>query len=180
MHKKHKACLLAVLLWASLPLLAAPAAPTPAPKKTPAAASPARPPLNFSGVWEFDRKMSRGVSRNMEEAVLTVTQTGNRIFITPQGKAKETILAEEIVVDGQPYEKALGPAGKGLVTAAWGKDNRSLWIDVAAGTPEEPRAAVQQIKWTLSSDGNVWIRETVSISKFRTGRSRLVFRKKNT
>ncbi len=176
-----KPCWLILLVSVSLPALARPAAATsPTPKKTPPATSRDRPPVDFSGVWEVDQTMSRGVARTLAGAVLNVTQKGNRIWITPEGQAKKGILADEIVVDGRPYEKSLGPAGKGLVTAEWGKDNRSLTIEVTAGPQENPRSAVQQSVWRLSSDGNVWTRDTVSTSHGKSTHGVLVLRKKKS
>jgi hypothetical protein len=139
-----------------------------------------KPPLDFSGTWTLDPKSSMNVSSQMEGAVLSVRQNGNRIWISSL-KAEEgprsRILAEEIVADARPYEKALGPAGKGLVTAGWARDGRSLWIEVAAGPPENPGAAIQRSVWRLSEDRQVWVRESVSISKGHSGSARLVFRR---
>jgi len=125
--------------------------------------------------------MSLRVSSAMKGAVLSVTQKGDRIWISPvqtPGKERSPILSEEIVVDGRAYEKALGPAGKGLVTAGWATDGKALWIEVQAGPPEEPRAAVQRSIWKLSEDRTVWVRESVSLSKGSAKSARLVFRKK--
>jgi hypothetical protein len=113
-------------------------------------------------------------------AVLSVAQVGNRIRITPvkaEGGSRPAILAEEIVADGRPYEKALGPAGKGVVTAGWAADGKALWIEVLAGPPENPREAVQRIIWKLSDDRTIWVRESVSMSPGNAKSSRLVFRK---
>ncbi len=95
----------------------------------------------------------------------------------PETGKRSRILAEEIVVDARPYEKALGPAGKGLVTAGWAADGKSLWIEVAAGPPENPGEAIQRSVWRLSEDRQVWVRESISVSKGHSGRARLVFRK---
>jgi hypothetical protein len=149
--------------------------------KKPTPKAPSRPPLDFSGVWELDAKMSLRVSTAMQGAVLSVRQKGDRIWISPvqePGKARQAILAEEIVADGRPYEKALGPAGKGLVTAGWATDGKALWIEVQAGPPENPRAAIQRSIWKLSEDRKVWVRESVSLSKGSAKSARLVFRKK--
>jgi len=153
------------------------APPPPAGTKPPRAKTAGRPPLDFSGTWELDPKMSSGATWRMENAVLSVKQHGNQIYIEPIESQRKKILAEEIVADGRPYEKVLGPAGKGVVTAQWAKDGKSLFIEVTAGPPENPRSAVEQSRWTLSSDGTVWIRESRSISPGRAKRSRLVFRK---
>ncbi len=171
MHSKR---LLAFLLLVALPLFGAPA-----PKPTRKAAAP--PPLDFSGVWELDPKMSLHVSGSMRDAVLSVTQKGDRIWLSPvqsPGKARSPILAEEIVADGRAYEKALGPAGKGLVTAGWARDGKALWIEVQAGSPENPREAVQRSIWRISEDRKVWVRESVSLSKGTAKSARLVFRRK--
>ena len=147
--------------------------PTPEPK----------PPLDFSGTWTLDPKESMNVSSQMQGAVLSVRQAGNRIWISSVKADKgprSRILAEEIVVDARPYEKALGPAGKGLVTAGWAADGKSLWIEVAAGPPENPGEAIQRSVWKLSEDRQTWVRESVSVSKGHSGRARLVFRKLNS
>ena len=148
---------------------------------SPTRAPTLRPPLDFSGVWELDPKLSVNVSSQMKGAVLSVTQKGNRIWISPVKSdegPRQRILSEEIVVDGVPYEKALGPAGKGLVTAGWAKDRKSLWIEVEAGPPENRREAVQRSVWKISEDRTVWVRESVSVSKGHSGTARLVFRKR--
>lgn len=159
-------------MLAALALLAA------GPKVRPTAEP--KPPLDFSGTWTLDPKSSMNVSPQMQGAILSVRQKGDRIWISSV-KAEEgtrsRILAEEIVADARPYEKALGPAGKGLVTAGWARDGKSLWIEVAAGPPENPGEAIQRSVWRLSEDRQVWVRESVSVSKGHSGRARLVFRK---
>jgi hypothetical protein len=142
-----------------------------------------KPPLDFSGTWTLDPKESMNVSSQMRGAVLSVRQSGNRIWISSVKADKgprSRILSEEIVVDARPYEKALGPAGKGLVTAGWAADGKSLWIEVAAGPPENPGEAIQRSVWRLSEDRQTWVRESVSVSKGHSGRARLVFRKLKT
>ena len=138
------------------------------------------PPLDFSGTWTLDPKASINVSAQMQGAVLSVRQTGNRIWISSvkaDAGPRSRILSEEIVADARPYEKALGPAGKGLVTAGWARDGRSLWIEVAGGPPENPGEAIQRSVWRLFEGGKVWVRESISVSKGHSGRARLVFRK---
>ena len=157
---------------AALALLAAGprARPTPEPK----------PPLDFSGTWTLDPKESMNVSSQMRGAVLSVRQAGNRIWISSvkaDTGPRSRIFAEEIVVDARPYEKALGPAGKGLVTAGWAADGKSLWIEVAAVPTENPGESIQRSVWRLSEDRQVWVRESISVSKGHSGRARLVFRK---
>lgn len=169
----------AVLPLAALCAAALIAAAAPAPRRTPSRA-PA-PPLDFSGVWEIDEKASVNVPAQMEGAVLAVTQKGNRIWISPQattGKGSP-VMAEEIVADDRPYEKSLGPAGKGIVTARWSDDGAALWIDVQAGSDPEPQKnASQRSIWKLSQDRKVWVRESVSISQGTPRQARLVFRKR--
>ena len=173
------AFLVLLLLCGCLPLFGRQTAPPPAAAtKLPKAKTARRPPLDFSGVWEIDPKMSSGGSWRMEEAVLAVKQRGNAIYIEPIESKAPKLLADEIIADGRPYEKMMGPAGKGVVTAQWAKDGKSLFIEVTAGPPENPRAAVQHSVWKISSDGSVWIRESVSVSKGTGGRTRLVFRKR--
>ena len=140
----------------------------------------AKPPLDFSGTWTLDPKMSRNVSAQMQGAVLSVRQRGNRIWISPvnpKAGPRLRILAEEIVADARPYEKTLGPAGKGLVTAGWARDGKSLWIEVSAGPGDKPGEAMQRSIWRLSDDRQVWVRESISASPGRSARARLVFRK---
>lgn len=155
------------------------AAPAPARKKTP---RPVPQTLDFSGVWEIDASASENVSSAMKEAVLSVTQKGNRIWISPVYKTRGSrIMAEEIVADGRSYEKALGPAGKGTVTAGWAKDRQSLWIEVRAGEQGNVKSsAVQRSVWKLSSDRNVWVRESFSMSQGRAHTARLVFRRQSS
>jgi hypothetical protein len=139
-----------------------------------------KPPLDFSGTWTLDPKASMNVSAQMQGAVLSVRQQGDRIWISSvkaETGPRPRILSEEVVADARPYEKALGPAGKGLVTAGWARDGRSLWIEVAAGPPENPGEAIQRSVWRLFEGGQVWVRESISVSKGHSGRARLVFRK---
>ena len=150
-----------------------------APRMTPTP----KPPLDFSGTWELDEKTSVNVSAKMKGAVLAVVQKGNRILISPVQKEegpRQEILAEEIVVDGRPYEKALGPAGIGLVTADWSPDGKSLRIEVEAGPPSNRRSALQRSVWKISEDRTVWVRESTSTMSGRTAHARLVFRKRTS
>jgi hypothetical protein len=137
-----------------------------------------KPPLDFSGTWVLDEKASQGVSKNMHGAVLRVEQSGNHIRIFPVGRGGK-LLGEEIVADGRPYEKALGP-GRGVVTATWSKDGASLWLEVTAGTPEDPRAAaaIQRSVWQLSPDRRTWLRHSVSMQGKERREAQLVFRKR--
>jgi hypothetical protein len=112
----------------------------------------------------------------MHGAVLRVEQSGDHIRIFPVGR-RAKLLGEEIVADGRPYEKALGPE-RGLVTAAWSKDGGSLWLEVTAGTAEQPRAAVQRSVWKLSPDRRTWIRQSVSMQGRERREARLVFRRR--
>ncbi|MDQ2870529.1 MAG: hypothetical protein M3S32_07300 [Acidobacteriota bacterium] len=168
---------LAALLLAA-PLPAAPD--TPAKKRTP---RPARPgahgsQTDFTGIWELDSKSSSLGSQRMENAVLQVTQSGDRLWIQPLGNTRARVLAEEVVVDGRAYEKALGKE-RGTLTAKWGNDAKSLWLEVVAGTDENPRAAVQRSVWRLSDDRQVWVRETMTVQKDGGHRTRLVFRRQD-
>jgi hypothetical protein len=140
------------------------------------AAPPQKPPLDFSGVWVLDEKASRGVSRNMHGAVFRVEQSGDHIRIFPGGSGGK-LLGEEIVADGRPYAKVLGPE-RGVVTAAWSKDGGSLWLEVTAGTPAEPRAAIQRSVWKLSPDRRTWIRQSVSMQGSERREAHLVFRRR--
>src|SRR5262249_23154379 len=112
-------------------------------------------------------------------SVLSVTQSGNHIWIQPvkQGKGYG-VMAEEIVADGRPYEKAMGPAGKGTVTAEWSEDKTALRIEVTAGPEGKPTAEAKQSSlWRLSADRKLWLRESTSISQGKSKSSRLVFRR---
>jgi hypothetical protein len=173
------------------------AAPTPTPttKRSPAAPTrartpgPTRPlaagapggPTDFSGLWELDPILSSGGASNMEGAVLEVSQKGDHIWIQPLGRARTSLLAEEVVADGRTYEKAIGEKDgrRGSLTARWGTDAQSLWLEVVAGTEEEPRAAVQRSVWKLSSDRSTWVRETITMTHGSARRSRLVFRRQD-
>jgi hypothetical protein len=146
----------------------------PAPTRAPAA----KPPLDFTGVWELDEKSSRNVVAAMSGEVLTVRQTGNQIWISPMDPAKSHLLSESIVVDGKTYEKTLGNKGKGYLTVDWGKDGKSLWLEVTAGPDEDPRKVVQRSVWKLSKDRRVWVRQSVSIQNGKTTEATLVFRRR--
>ena len=166
-------------------LLAAPVsaqvAPPPAAAKaapTPGKTRSARPPIDFSGIWVLDAAASRGAPSHMSEAVLSVRQDGNTIWIEPIDQKRPYLLSEQIVADGQPYEKAVGPEQKGIVTAGWGKDNRSLWVQVVAGTMDEPVGA-QRIVWRLEDGGKTWVRQTSTIQPDGTKETMLVFRKRD-
>ena len=114
----------------------------------------------------------------MSEAVITVRQTGDQIWISPEDPAKSHLLAESIVVDGRPYEKTLGNKGRGTLTVAWGKDRKSLWLEMTAGPEENPRASVQRSVWKLSADRKTWIRQSVTVQNGKAQQSMLVFRRK--
>ncbi len=170
------ATLAALILGA--PLAAEPD--TPAKKRS---SRPARPgahgsQTDFTGIWELDSKSSSLGSQKMENAVLQVTQAGDRLWIQPLGNTRARVLAEEVVVDGRTYEKALGKE-RGTLTAKWGNDAKSLWLEVVAATDENPRAAVQRSVWRLSDDRQVWVRETMTVQKDGGHRTRLVFRRQD-
>jgi hypothetical protein len=157
--------------------------PTARPVKSSAGKGSAKPsttkaPLDFSGVWELDPKASQGVVKAMDHAAIRIEQNGNRIWISPLGAAStEKLLADQIVVDGQLYEKKLGK-DKGTVLAKWGTDNQSLWIEAVNGTPQDPRAAVQRMVWRLQDFGNTWTRQSWTISGETSKQTYLVFRKR--
>jgi len=159
----------------------------PAKKATPGArasgtprAKRSGPPVDFSGVWTLDAAASQGVSPAMEGAVLSVRQNGNHIWIEPVEK-KRVILAEEIVVDGRRYEKGVGlsKGRKGTLTADWGNDHDSLWlqVEVAGDNPDEP-VGVQRGIWRLRDGGATWTRQTRTITKADVKDTFLVFRRK--
>jgi hypothetical protein len=154
-------------------------APTPSPKpaRKPQVGKAPHTPLDFTGTWELDAKASHGVVPAMENAALKVHQNGNRIWIEPLGTALGKLQSEEIVVDGQLYEKKMG-RDKGTVLAKWGTDGTSLWIEAVKATEEDPRAAVQRMVWRLRDFGNTWTRQSWSISGETTKQTFLVFRKR--
>ena len=162
-------------------LAAQTAQPTPPPTAAPqASAAPKRPkpPLDFAGVWDIDLKQSKNVSKNMEKAVLSVRQNGDRIWIEPVEQPRPYLAAEELVVDGQHYEKALGRGLKGSVQAQWGKDKKSLWIQSVTSSDEDPKVAFQRSVWELKDGGKVWTRRTWTVQKDESRESLLVFRKR--
>ena len=147
------------------------------PPKTPAT----KPPIDFSGIWELDMKASVHPNPHYEGSVLSVTQTGDHIWIQPIKQGKGTgVLGDEIVADGRGYEKGIGASGKGIVTAGWSDDRQSLWIEVKAGPADPAKGAMQRSVWKLSEDGSVWVRESVSISQGKAQSARLVFRRKSS
>jgi hypothetical protein len=157
--------------------------PTPSSPRSSKAGSAAKPrasaPIDFSGTWEFDEKNSINANYHYIGSVLSVTQSGNHIWIQPvkQGRGSG-VLAEEIVADGRPYEKAMGPAGKGTVTAEWSEDKTALRIEARAGPEGKPSAeATQSMLWRLSADRKLWLRESTSVSQGKSKSSRLVFRR---
>ncbi len=178
MRRGLRRAVLAALLAAPASAQVAPPAAAAKAAPTPGKARSARPPVDFSGVWVLDAAASRGAPSHMTEAVLSVRQDGNRIWIEPIEQKRPYLLSEQIVADGQPYEKAVGPKQKGTVTAGWGKDNQSLWIQVVAGTVDEPVGA-QRVVWRLEDGGKTWIRQTSSIQPNGTKETLLVFRKRD-
>ena len=147
------------------------AVPQPAPKV-------AKAPLDFSGVWELDAKESKGVSKNMEKAVISIRQSGDRIWIEPIEQKRPWLVADEIVVDGKVYEKAIGGGKTGSVQAQWGKDKKSLWIQTTAGTESNPDSGWTRAVWELKDGGKTWTRRTWSFSQSEKRDSLLVFRKR--
>ncbi|HTD52340.1 MAG TPA: hypothetical protein VK780_04895, partial [Thermoanaerobaculia bacterium] len=143
---------------AALVLLAAIATAAPAPQRTPGRRS-SEAPLDFSGFWRIDAIASKNINPMMKDSTLSVTQKGNRIWISPGPDVKSgALLSEEIVVDGRPYEKSVGPAGKGIVTADWAPDGQSLRIEARVGTEgDSQNFAIQRSIWKLSSDRTVWV-----------------------
>ena len=137
-----------------------------------------RPPLDFSGTWVLDEGASRSVAPAMSEAVVEVRQHGNEIWLSPEEPAKSHLLAESIVADGRAYEKTLGNKAKVTLTVAWGKDRKSLWLEMTAGPPENPRSSVQRSVWKLSPDRNTWYRQSVTVQNGKVQQATLVFRRK--
>lgn len=166
------------------------AAPTPGPAKPAAPATPKakakgkstskKVPLDFTGVWVLDVQNSSGVAPQMADAVLQVRQNGNRIWIEQIESPERQILSEQIVVDGQKYEKALGHGQKGTLQAEWGKDGTSLWLQAIAGPEGDPSSAVQRMVWRLRDGGKIWTRQTKTIQPGGEKETFLVFRKRET
>lgn len=152
-----------------------PPAKKPAPAKEPAGPGAPGSLTNFSGIWQLDVNSSSGGSPNLKDAMLEVTQKGDRIWIQPLGESRKSVLAEEVVVDGRLYEKGVGQGRRGTLQAQWGKDGKSLWLEVVAPSEENPRAAVQRTVWKLSDDRKTWVRETVTMVNGQSRQSRLVF-----
>jgi hypothetical protein len=137
----------------------------------------AKPPLDFTGVWKLDEAASQNVSRQMEGALLSVKQNGNRIWIEPSAEDRSKILAEQIVVDGRLYEKAVGKQ-KATLQAQWGTDHETLWLQVVGGGDENPNSTLQRSVWRLRDFGNTWTRQTWTINGDQTKVSFYVFRKR--
>ena len=171
-----------ILVVAALLTAASLRSQTPTPPARPAQpagkAKTAGPPLDFTGVWVLDPDASRGVSKAMEGAVLSVRQNGNRIWIEPIEAKRAKILAEEIIVDGKVYEKSLGGKQKGTLVATWGTDRTSLALEAVMGTDEDPRAATQRMLWRLKDGGKTWTRQTRTIQPGGARDTFLVFRKR--
>ena len=179
-RRARAAVFAAALLAAGVPA-GAQTAPTPRPT-LPAPPPPKKGakivPLDFGGVWEIDLKVSEGVSTSMGKAVLAVRQNGDRLWIEPIEQPRPYLSADEIVVDGKLYEKAIGRGDKGTVQAQWGKDRKSLWIQTVTKNPEGDEVAFQRSRWELKDGGNTWTRKTWTIQKGKTRESLLVFRKR--
>lgn len=142
--------------------------------------SPEKPPLDFSGTWELDERASLNISPRMSGAVLVVEQRGDHIRISPgaQGPGKLNLAADEVVADGQPYEKSVGGA-RGIATARWSPDGQALELTVTAGPTQGRGRALQTSRWTLSRDGSTWVRDTSTSADGKGSRSRLVFRRQS-
>lgn len=169
----------AILLAAVALAQTAPPTPTFPPKPKPKAkGSSTKPPLDFTGVWVLDPKASTGVAPQMAGVVFQVRQNGNRIWIEQIESQSRMIVSEEIVVDGQKYEKGLGGGQKGTLEAAWGNDNTSLWLQAIAAAGDNPTGAVQRMIWRLRDNGQTWTRQTRTIQPDSVKDTFLVFRKR--
>ncbi|MGE5415142.1 MAG: hypothetical protein ACM3NW_13265, partial [Syntrophomonadaceae bacterium] len=160
--------------------IAPPPTPTVAAKKAaPGSARPARAPIDFSGTWEIDAVKSTGISTNMQGAVLSIRQNGDRIWLEPVDRSRRFLSSEEIVVDGRLYEKALGRGMKGTVQAQWAKDRKSLWIQTVTKDAEGAQVAYQRAQWALP-DPDTWTRRTWTIQQEQSRESFLVFHRQKT
>jgi len=169
--------LFAAAAFCTAAIVRAQAAPPTMPPAQPAP-KVAKAPLDFSGVWELDATQSKGVSKNMEKAVISIRQNGDRIWIEPIEQKRPWLVADEIVADGKVYEKAIGGGRKGTVQAQWGKDKKSLWIQTTASTEENPDSGWTRAVWELKDGGKTWTRRTWSFSQAEKRDSFLVFRKR--
>ena len=172
------AAVAAALAAAVLSAQAAPPTPRPTLPAPPPAKGAKASPLDFSGIWEIDLQKSEGVSTSMQRAVLSVRQNGSRLWIEPIEQPRPYLSAEEIVVDGKLYEKAIGRNEKGTVQAQWAKDRKSLWIQTVTTSPEGAEVAFQRSQWSLSDGGKVWTRHTWTVQKGNNRESLLVFNKR--
>jgi hypothetical protein len=136
------------------------------------------PPLDFSGVWDIDLAQSQGVSTAMKQAVLSVRQSGNTILVEPIEQPRPFLSADEIVVDGKVYEKAIGRGAKGTVRAFWATDGKSLWIETITKHTDGTEVAHQRSQWTLNNGGTVWTRHTWTVQDGKNRESVLVFKKR--
>ena len=150
--------------------------PTPSPAAGKRSSGPAKPrvPLDFSGTWEIDAAESKGISNNMQGAVIAIRQNGDRIWIEPVDRSRKFLSSEEIVVDGRLYEKAVGRGMKGTVQAAWAKDRKSLWIQTVTKGEDGTQVYYQRTEWRLK-DPNTWTRGTRTVQKDEVRDSFLVF-----
>jgi hypothetical protein len=164
------------------PLTAQSAPPTPAPTTVkpaaPASSKSPRAPIDFSGVWEIDLQASKGVSTSMGKAVISIRQNGDRIWIEPIEQVRPYLAAEELIVDGKKYEKAVGRGDKGTVEAQWAKDRKSLWIQTVTNGEDGEEVAFQRSQWELKDGGKTWARRTWTVRKGDTRQSILIFRKR--
>ena len=131
---------------------------------------------DFSGTWKLDEAASTNVSPNMKGAVLVVEQKGDRIRVTPapQGAGKILLAGEEIIADGQAYEKGVG-GGKAVVTARWSADRKSLELETSGTEPVKKLKMLQIARWSLSADRSTWLRETRTTGSGQPRFNRLVF-----
>ncbi len=180
MNRRSFGVLAAAGLAAASVLRAQAAPPTPRPTRP--APPPARgakaAPIDFSGVWDIDVDASQGLSTSMKKAVLSVRQNGSRIWIEPVEQPRPYLSADEIVVDGKLYEKAVGRGEKGTVQAQWAKDRKSLWIQTVTKSEDGVEVAFQRTQWELKDGGKTWTRRTWTVQKGESRESFLVFRKR--
>jgi hypothetical protein len=172
------AAFVAAFAAAVLNAQAAPPTPRPTLPAPPPVKGAKTAPLDFSGVWEIDLDKSKGVSTSMRRAVLSVRQNGSRLWIEPIEQPRPYLSADEIIVDGKLYEKAIGRNEKGTVQAQWAKDRKSLWIQTVTTSPEGAEVAFQRSRWSLSDGGKVWTRHTWTVQKGDNRESVLVFKKR--
>jgi len=116
---------------------------------------------DFTGTWVLDTSRSEGLPPGMEQATMTVNQSGDRIEIetlvtTPMGERR---IADVYVLDGREtdYQPTLNveASSTGKRTSRW-SEGRNGFEATERATVEGPEGEVTITvarKWTLAPDG---------------------------